>query len=114
MSQRHYNTARWRRVRLDVLERDQHECQVGLHGVCTGTADVVDHVVPIADGGAVYDMENLRAACRACNSTLGGITGLRRRELLVVGEPCPTCGHVFGTVTSSSTAGKPVVAHSSE
>ena len=56
----------WRRVRLLVLERDRYRCQVrGRH--CHGWANQVDHIVSRADGGALFDPANLRAACPACN-----------------------------------------------
>ena len=63
--------ADWERVRELVLERDGHACQVRGRG-CRGTATTVDHVVPLARGGARLDPANLRAACATCNSRLGG------------------------------------------
>jgi hypothetical protein len=57
--------ARWKRVRLTILERDDHTCQL-----CYRTADTVDHIVPAAYGGD-DSPENLRALCRSCNATLG-------------------------------------------
>ena len=96
MTQRVYNTSKWRRIRVEVLERDGYVCRIGIEGVCTGHAEVVDHVIPIVAGGDPFDVDNLRAACRPCNSTLGGIVGQRRREALTKGEPCPLCGHVVG------------------
>lgn len=56
----------WQRVRLQVLARDAHRCQIQLSG-CTGRAEHVDHVIPLAEGGARLDPDNLRAACRWCN-----------------------------------------------
>jgi 5-methylcytosine-specific restriction protein A len=59
-------TAAYRRLRRLVLDRDRHECQI--RGPrCTRYATVVDHIVDRADGGAVYDVENMRAACARCN-----------------------------------------------
>ena len=59
-------TRAYRQLRLYVLARDGHECQIrGPH--CTGAATQVDHVIERADGGAVYDPSNLRAACAWCN-----------------------------------------------
>ena len=57
--------ARWKRVRLTILERDEHTCRI-----CYRTADTVDHIVPAAYGGD-DSPENLRALCRSCNATLG-------------------------------------------
>jgi 5-methylcytosine-specific restriction endonuclease McrA len=60
-------TSGYRAIRRYVLVRDGGLCQI--HGPrCTKYATQVDHVVPRADGGDVYDPANLRAACRACNS----------------------------------------------
>lgn len=112
MTQRIYNTSKWRRIRLEVLARDHHLCQIALDGVCIGQAEVVDHVVPIVAGGDPFDLENLRAACRPCNSTLGGIVGQRRREMLVEGEPCPTCGHIVGTTPTPRRSGRPAIGSS--
>lgn len=61
---------RWRRVRATVLERNAlhngGRCTIGSRA-CTGRADQVDHIVPLARGGARYELANLRAVCRACN-----------------------------------------------
>jgi len=57
--------ARWKRVRLTILERDGHTCQL-----CGRPADTVDHIQPAAYGGD-DSPENLRALCRSCNASLG-------------------------------------------
>ena len=59
--------AQWRTVRLTILERDDHTCQLNLEG-CTHHADAVDHIVPLNEGGRRLDPDNLRAACTPCNS----------------------------------------------
>lgn len=61
-----YNNRRWKRVRLEILERDQHQCRIQLPG-CRLMATEVDHIVDWRYGGAKYDPENLRAACKPCN-----------------------------------------------
>jgi 5-methylcytosine-specific restriction protein A len=59
-------TTAYRHLRVYVLDRDHHTCQI--RGPrCTTVATVVDHVVDRADGGALYHTTNLRAACAACN-----------------------------------------------
>lgn len=60
----------WQRVRLQVLARDAHQCQIRLTG-CTGRAEQVDHVIPLAEGGARLDPDNLRSSCRWCNLSRG-------------------------------------------
>lgn len=52
----------WQQLRLAVLVRDGWQCRW-----CGGPADTVDHLVPLALGGARLDPENCAAACRKCN-----------------------------------------------
>lgn len=57
------DTRRWRRVRAAVLARDGNACrQCGAH------ATQVDHIVAIADGGAVWDLNNLQSLCSTCHA----------------------------------------------
>jgi 5-methylcytosine-specific restriction endonuclease McrA len=58
-----------------VLDRDQHRCQVQIAGRCRGHATQVDHIRAISEGGDPYDMANLRASCKPCNSYLGAKLG---------------------------------------
>ena len=57
-----YRTARWRRVRLQVLVRDKWRCRR-----CNGFAFEVHHVKPIAEDGDAFDDSNLEARCRGCH-----------------------------------------------
>lgn len=60
-------TAAWKRIRLQVLKRDNYQCQI--HGpYCTGRATQVDHIVNTAAGGAELDPANLQSACPPCNA----------------------------------------------
>jgi 5-methylcytosine-specific restriction endonuclease McrA len=61
----------WRAVRLRILQRDGHQCQIRLAG-CTHDATQVDHITPLDQGGPRLDPSNLRAACTHCNCSLGG------------------------------------------
>lgn len=54
----------WRRLRAAVLERDDYRCQTP---DCPATATEVHHVVPVAQGGAMFDVANLVSLCRACH-----------------------------------------------
>jgi 5-methylcytosine-specific restriction endonuclease McrA len=65
--------ADWQRVRLVVLERDDHRCHW-----CGGPANTVDHVRPLVAGGARLDPTNLVAACVRCNSRRGARLTRRR------------------------------------
>lgn len=73
------STQRWRTLRTTILNRDGHTCMMRLPG-CTGKADTVDHITPRAEGGAVWDATNLRAACTHCNMSAGGILAHKERE----------------------------------
>jgi hypothetical protein len=55
-------TARWKRTRLAVLKRDKWTCRW-----CGEYADQADHVQPVSQGGARFDMGNLVASCGPCN-----------------------------------------------
>ncbi len=70
---------RWQGVRRNILERDNHTCQIGITG-CKGTATTVDHITPLALGGAWWDHDNLRAACSWCNGVLATATQKLTRQ----------------------------------
>lgn len=61
---------RWRRFRLTILERDRWACTIKEQG-CTGKAEHVHHIVPLARGGAKYDPSNATSACAHCNLKVG-------------------------------------------
>lgn len=60
----------WRKLRARILDRDQHQCQIRLPGICIGHATHVDHILPKTKGGTDHPT-NLRAACQPCNLTRG-------------------------------------------
>ncbi len=47
--------------------------------MCGRLADLVDHIVPIMDGGAVLDEENLQSLCTACHARKTQADLARRR-----------------------------------
>lgn len=55
------STREWRRIREEVLDRDQAVC-----AYCGGPADRVDHVLPRKAGGTDA-LTNLVASCNHCN-----------------------------------------------
>ena len=58
-------TARWRRLRRQILARDGWECQS-----CSkllGMAQV-DHIKPVFQGGAAFDPTNLQVLCVSCHA----------------------------------------------
>jgi hypothetical protein len=96
----------WRRLRLQVLERDR-DCQV--RGPrCTGLATTVDHIVPLSLAPHLaHEMSNLRGACGPCNYGAGARmnNGRPRTGTLALapsgqpwrqthkGSPCPVSNH---------------------
>lgn len=81
----------WARVRKSVLERDGYICQIRGKR-CRVTATAVDHIVPPPLGPS-FDPDNLRAACKACNSGRVNHTAIDRWRrsktivVLVIGPP---------------------------
>ena len=54
---------KWARVRLVVLERDGWRCRT-----CGKAGRLeVDHVTPLHEGGAVFDLSNLQTLCKRCH-----------------------------------------------
>jgi 5-methylcytosine-specific restriction protein A len=64
-AQRGYGTE-WRKLRAQVLARDEGLCQACLAAGRTTVAEQVDHVIPKAAGGT-DDLANLQALCRECH-----------------------------------------------
>ena len=50
---------RWAKVRRAVLDKARWRCRK-----CGNYANEVDHIQPLHQGGAVYDLANLQALCR--------------------------------------------------
>ena len=55
------STAHWKKIRLQVLQRDAYTCTY-----CGDVANEADHVWPKSKGGE-DTLDNLVAACRKCN-----------------------------------------------
>jgi hypothetical protein len=105
---------RWRVVRLVILERDGYVCQVrGPH--CSVAATEVDHIVPVADGGLVFDPQNLRASCRNCNTGRAQAQkaedGWRRSstQIVLVCGPPGVCDQLSDYVASHATPGDLII-----
>ena len=67
MSQRIYNGPAWANARLACLERDDWLCRIK-GPKCKTTATEADHIIPWDEGGAWYDLDNLRSVCRPCHN----------------------------------------------
>ena len=71
--------ARWVKLRLFHLQGAPLCRRCAAQGRVTA-ADLVDHIVPIADGGAVLDEENLQSLCRRCHDAKTAEDLARRRQ----------------------------------
>lgn len=58
--------AEWDRLRLQILDRDDHLCQPCLRVYRVTVATQVDHITPKARGGT-DEPANLQAICDACH-----------------------------------------------
>jgi hypothetical protein len=67
----------WQQISDIVLRRAGYRCEIKLAGVCTGHADVADHVIPVDEGGP-STLENAQAACRPCNAAKGYLRRIER------------------------------------
>lgn len=65
-SRRDVNSSEWSAIRGAVLRRDSNRCHY-----CGKDANTVDHKTPLSRGGK-STLDNLVAACRACNSSKAG------------------------------------------
>lgn len=59
-----YNLQRWRKMRKAIIEADP-VCSVVN---CTRPAFFLDHIIPISNGGSVWDRDNLQGLCKSCNA----------------------------------------------
>jgi 5-methylcytosine-specific restriction protein A len=74
-----YSARAWQRLSARVLRTWRGErgnwCP-GYGRAAHAASDLtVDHVVPLAAGGAPFDIANTSVLCRSCNSTKGASTG---------------------------------------
>lgn len=62
-------THAWRKVRRQVLDRDNNRCQIQTPGICLTVADCVHHTLGQALTG--NNPAHLVAACTPCNQRIG-------------------------------------------
>jgi 5-methylcytosine-specific restriction endonuclease McrA len=75
-----YDDPRWRRLRKVVRERDR-VCQLRLQG-CTGGAECADHIVSFVERpDLAFELSNVQAACRHCNSVKAAWSARYRRRI---------------------------------
>ena len=70
---------RWENLRIVHLAGEPLCRLCAAQGLATA-ADLVDHIVPIRDGGAVLDEENLQSLCRRCHDAKTAEDLARRRQ----------------------------------
>lgn len=78
--------AAWDRLRLQILDRDNHLCQPCLRRDIVASARTVDHIKNKADGGA-DDPANLQAICDECHQAKTQAEALRGRAGRKFGPP---------------------------
>ena len=80
--------AKWKRIRAIYIEKHRRPDGTWLCAIChrpiSSIGDVqVDHVKPVAEGGAPFDESNFRLAHARCNRSLGGkLRQDRKREAM--------------------------------
>jgi len=69
-----YQSKEWKGTRKEVLERDDHKCQ-SCGATRSESRDTLDvhHIIPIAAGGGVFDVENLVSLCQKCHRKWEGL-----------------------------------------
>lgn len=95
MTTKIYNSKRWKKLRLIKL---------GINPLCQDcetlglieSANHVDHIKAINDGGEPFDIDNLRALCLRCHSRKtvyrdGGL-GQKKREYVITAKGCDVSG----------------------
>jgi len=62
-----YNTRKWQRFSMNYRKRNPlcRECE--RRGIIKATA-LVDHIIPINQGGKIWDEENLQPLCHECHN----------------------------------------------
>ncbi|MBO4394634.1 MAG: HNH endonuclease [Spirochaetales bacterium] len=63
-----YHSSKWKRLRYQFLSEHPFCEECRRHGRLT-RATVADHIIPIRQGGAMLDEDNLQALCSSCHSS---------------------------------------------
>lgn len=69
VNRKRYFTARWSRLRAQILARDRHLCQACLRFGVTRAGDQVDHIANAELNPELFwSAGNLQTLCRTCHS----------------------------------------------
>lgn len=87
-----YGTLRWRNVRAQAIARDDGRCTVSrlLGGPCSHEPLHAHHIIAVAEGGAVYDLENVATTCEVHHPMWESLRRVLVTRLLA---PPPRCPH---------------------
>ena len=66
-----YNGTRWRVLAMRHKMANPICVQCEANGMVT-PVQVTDHIVPINEGGAMYDWDNLQSLCTQCHNSKSG------------------------------------------
>ena len=66
-----YNSSEWKKLR-DYVRRKNPLCAECLRNGIITEGDLVDHIVPIEEGGAKLDISNLQVLCNSCHNKKHG------------------------------------------
>lgn len=66
-----YGTTQWRKLR-DYVKRRNPLCAECLNNGIITQGVIVDHIIPIEDGGEMMDIKNLQVLCAACHNKKHG------------------------------------------
>lgn len=63
-----YQSARWRKIRQEVIVRDLFKCVKCGKTIGIKPKDhAVDHIIPLTKGGKPFDKSNLQTLCTFCH-----------------------------------------------
>ena len=87
------STARWQRLREFLLAREPL-CRTCLGRGLATPATEVDHIVPRAWGGAVWDFKNLQPICETCHEEKSALEKHKPVEKNCDPDGFPVDGHL--------------------
>lgn len=66
---RFYQTTRWKKLRIVVIRRACGLCANCEKRGLIVPGNQVDHILPVSQGGAIWDIDNLQLLCETCHTT---------------------------------------------